>query len=155
MTWGDWENPTDEHKLTYWHEWPSDFQTAQGTVNDLRDKGGEVEYEGKYIGTRFFNSDHIKVNKKIKGEAIMNVNFGKDSSILTIKKVTEDSVNTDINMEIRKIENLTYLKATGDGSKVLAHGIFYGTDGNYIGGGVEIIHDKITEVEVLYQVKKH
>jgi hypothetical protein len=47
------------------------------------------------------------------------------------------------------------LKASGDGSEVQAHGIFFGKEGNYINGGVKIIHDDTTEVDVLYQVKKN
>jgi hypothetical protein len=150
MTWGDWENPTNEHKLKYWFDWAEDLKTSSDTVHGL--KGDRVVYEGKYIGTRFLNSNNEEVNKKIKGEAIVNVNFGDSTSSVVLKDALDKGQDASVYMDIKDNENLM---ESSEKNKDFAQGIFYGEDGNYINGSVNIkTNDGAKQVDALYQVKK-
>jgi hypothetical protein len=150
MTWGDWENPTNEHKLKYWFDWAEDLKTSSETVHNLT--GGHVEYEGKYIGTRFLNSAGDEVNENIRGKAIVEVYFDDDSALISLKDALDKGQDASVGMKIIDNENLM---ESSENNKDSAQGIFYGEDGNYINGSVNIkTNSGARQVDALYQVKK-
>jgi hypothetical protein len=150
MTWGDWENPTNEHKLQYWFDWADELKTSSETVQGLT--GDRVVYEGKYIGTRFLNSAGDEVNDDIRGKATVDVYFNDDSASVVLIDALGEGQDASVGMYIIDDKNLMQ---SSDDNKDFAQGIFYGEDGNYINGSVNIkTNDNAKQVDALYQVKK-
>jgi hypothetical protein len=164
MEWGDWgDNPEEDDKFKYWVRGKEgnngqDSITNKDLLNDYHTNGKTINYTGKYLGTRFTDSNP----NKITGDVDLTVKFHLNEATLTIKDAIKKNQNDAIGMEFKlggdnndQITN-SYMATASDADgreNRNADGIFYGDEGFYVGGTAFIKEGNI-KADVVYQVEK-